>query len=133
MSKFVNLRISVLLGLLLCSVAQAEVIDGEDLRDPTRPVDAMFPPGSGGSDVLSGLVSGAAGLLSRAYTVSFIRAGGSEPVAMVNEQLVKTGDMIGSAEVVAIDAHSVSLRVNGEIQRVSSFAETVKSRVEAPQ
>ncbi len=135
MSKFINtLRFVCVLAILHSFAAQAEIIDGEELRDPTRPADATMPPGAqneGG--MLSGLFNNAAGLLGGGYTVSFIRAGGSEPVAMINEQLVKTGDTIGDAEVIAIDADSVSLRVNGIVQRVSSFDASLKSRVETPQ
>ena len=54
-------------------------------------------------------------------------------MAMINERLVKMGDTIGDAEVIAIDADSVSLRVNGIVQRVSSFDGSLKSRVETPQ
>ncbi len=132
MSKLINtLRLSCFWVLLHGAAVQAEIIDGEELRDPTRPADATLP--RNGQNLLTGLFNNAAGLLGSGYTVSFIRAGGSEPVAMINEQLVKAGDMIGDVEVVAIHADSVSLRVNGVVQRVSSFDASVKSRVETPQ
>ncbi len=128
------IRFTCVLVLMLGSVVRAENIDGEELRDPTKPADAMLPAsGQNQGGLLSGLFNNAAGLLGGGYTVSFIRAGGSEPVAMINERLVKMGDTIGDAEVIAIDADSVSLRVNGIVQRVSSFDGSLKSRVETPQ
>ncbi|MGJ8688410.1 MAG: hypothetical protein ACSHXZ_02720 [Gammaproteobacteria bacterium] len=128
-----SLQLASVCVLLLSPIVQADIIEGEDLRDPTRPADAVRPAGSAQGDLLSGMFNSASGLLNRGYSVSFIRAGGSEPVAMINEQLVKTGDMIGEAEVVAIEADSVSLRVNGIVQRVSSFDASLRSKVETPQ
>ena len=129
-----GLRLVVIGFAMLAPVVQADLIGGEELRDPTRPADVMMPPSAeGAAGLLSGLINDAAGLLSRRYAVSFIRAGGSEPVAMINEQLVKAGDTIGEAEIIAIDADSVSLMINGEVQRVSSFDGSVKSKIEAPQ
>lgn len=128
-----SLLLTSVCALLLSSVVQADIIDGEELRDPTRPADAVRPASGAQNGLLSGVLNSASGLLNRGYSVSFIRAGGNEPVAMINEQLVKTGDMIGEAEVVAIEADSVSLRVNGIVQRVSSFDGSLKSKVETPQ
>ena len=122
----------MLMALALFSLdAQAEVFGGEDLRDPTRPAGApIAAEGEGGEGFLAGLFGSATGLLDSNYKVTFIRAGGAEPVAMINERLVKTGDMIGQAEVISIDAQSVSLRVNGAVQRVATYSNTVKTLAE---
>lgn len=126
------LRLFALVFVFAQSVqpVSAEVIDGEELKDPTRPADAPLLVAAE-RDFLPGLFGPASNLMGRSYTVSFIRAGGREPVAMINEQLVKAGDMIDNAEVVAIDADSVSLRIDGVIQRVASFNNTVKSHAES--
>jgi hypothetical protein len=108
----------------------AELFAGEELKDPTRPAGALLVNKAEGEGFLNGLFGGATGLLNSNYKVTFIRAGGAEPVAMINERLVKTGDMIGEAEVISIDAQSVSLRVNGAVQRVASYNDTVKSLAE---
>lgn len=124
-------RIGVLAVALLAmaGAASADVIDGEELKDPTRPMGAIRGGQAGqGGGLLSGLLGNAEALLSQAYTVSFIRAGGTNPVAMVNDQLVRAGDRIGEAEVVAIDRDRVSLRINGEVRQVMSFDSSVKSR-----
>lgn len=131
---FARARFSCILlciGAFLSVPASAEIVAGEELKDPTRPAGAALATGdASGPGFLSGLFGSASGLLNRNYNVSFIRAGGAEPVAMINATLVKTGDMIGEAEVVAIDAQSVSLRVNGVIQSVSSYSNTVKTLAE---
>ena len=121
--------------LLLCALpslsVSAETFSGEELKDPTRPAGAApVVDAEGGVGFLDGLFGGAASLLNSNYEVTFIRAGGAEPVAMINAKLVKTGDMVGEAEVIAIDAQSVSLRVNGGIQRVTSYNGTVKTLAE---
>lgn len=131
------------------SLASAELFGDEELRDPTRPVsvrvaadgsflfglmDALGGFGDDlrtGLDDLSALGAGALGeIVSSGYTVSFIRTGGEGPVAMVNQQLVAPGDVIGEATVVSIDADGVTLLVNGQEQRVSNFTAPVKARVD---
>ena len=131
------------------SVASAELFGDEELRDPTRPasvrvaadgsflfglMDAFGGFGNGlrtGLDDLSAFGAGALGdIVSSGYTVSFIRTGGEHPVAMVNQQLVAPGDVIGEATVVSIDADGVTLLVNGQEQRVSNFTAPVKARVD---
>ena len=120
----------LLLAFALPSLsASAEMFGGEELKDPTRPADAVpIVETEGGPGLLSGLFGSATSLLNSNYKVTFIRAGGSEPIAMINEKLVKTGDMIGAAEVISIDAQSVSLRVNGTIQRVATYSNTMKTQ-----
>ncbi len=117
----------MLVALALPSLdVQAEVFGGEELKDPTRPAGAPLAA-EGGEGFLEGLFGNATGLLNSNYKVTFIRAGGAEPVAMINERLVKAGDMIGQAEVISIDAQSVSLRVDGAVQRVATYRDTVKT------
>ena len=134
--------------LSLGSIASAELFGDEEFRDPTRPasvrvaadgsflfglMDAFGGFGDGlrtGLDDLSAFGAGAIGeMVSSGYSVSFIRTGGERPVAMVNQQLVSPGDVIGEATVVSIDADGVTLLVNGVEQRVSNFVAPVKARV----
>ncbi|MCP5357093.1 MAG: hypothetical protein H7A06_03000 [Pseudomonadales bacterium] len=128
----------LLLSVVLMSAvsAQAEMIDGEDLKDPTRPMGvsasmAAEGNGRGVGSLLAGLLGGATDLLSGGYTVSFIRAGGTDPVAMINDQLVRAGDRVGEAEVVSIDRDRVSLRIDGEVREIMGFDSSVKSRADA--
>lgn len=116
----------------LGSSAFAEMIDSEELKDPTRPSGAAtLPQGSALASGLAGLLD-TSGLFSKDYSVSFIRAGGAEPVAMINQQLVSAGDKVGDAQVLAIDSDSVSLRIDGEVRKIMSFSSSVKSRAETP-
>ncbi len=137
------------LAMVGAGVVSADLFGEEELRDPTRPVsvrvaadgsflfglmDALGGFGDGlrgGIEDLGRLGAGALeGIVSTGYNVSFIRTGGERPVAMINEQLVGPGDVIGEATVVNIEADSVTLLVNGQEQRVSSFVAPVKVRVD---
>lgn len=121
---------SCLSVILLAGVAQfvaADVIDGENLIDPTRP---LFFSLSGtapeGVDV-SGLISNVS---ASSWDVSFIRASGAKPMAVVNTERVTIGDLVGGAEVIEIDRNSVTLLVNDEETRVSIFDTALKSQVQ---
>lgn len=91
--------------------------DGEDLRDPTRPSGAVAPGQSAGE---SGASHGT-GVVMDQYQVSFIRAGGSEPMAVINDQPVRVGEEINGARVLAIEAGVVALDVNGERRTFSTW------------
>lgn len=122
---------AMVIALVLPSFnVSAEIFEGEELKDPTRPVGASLSNGIEGEGFLADLFGSATSLLNSNYKVTFIRAGGTTPVAMINERLVKTGDMIGEAEVISIDAQSVSLRINGAIQRVTSYSNTMKTQAD---
>lgn len=111
----------VLLGLAIARPSLADMIDGEELADPTRPLLQMQAPErvQEGGGVESRL-------LPARYEVTFVRAGSTTPMAVVNDQRVTLGDVIGQATVIAIDRSGVTLRVNNQEQRVSLFTTNVK-------
>ena len=102
----------------------ADVIDGEELVDPTRPF-YFEVAASGETEALLDLRSAAV----VRYDLSFIRASDSSPVAIINGQRVTLGDVIGDATVVAIDRSSVTLLINEEERRISLYSYSVKSPV----
>lgn len=118
-------RIAISLSLMLCAYSvNADLIDGEELVDPTRPLFVSSGSQSDSSSVLSLIQS----IVPSSYDLSFIRAG-SSPVAVINQERVTLGDVIGGATVVAIDRSSVTLSVNGEEQRISLYGDTIKAPV----
>lgn len=121
---------SCLTAILLTGVAQfvtADVIDGENLIDPTRPLFfSLSKTVPAGVDV-SGLISNVS---ASSWDVSFIRASGARPMAVVNSERVTIGDLIGGAEVIEIDRNSVTLLVNDEETRISIFDTALKSQVQ---
>ncbi len=125
MSKANSARVLVV-GLLavLGNAANADLVDGEELMDPTRPL-FLVPVGEGSisEDVMTMIRN----VLPTSFDVSFIRASGSSPMAIVNSEQVTIGDSVGGASVVAIDRNSVTLSINGEERRVSIYGDSIKS------
>jgi len=99
----------------------ADVIDGEELVDPTRPF--QFAAVSDDASILDLIRT----VVPSSYDLSFIRAGGDKPIAVINQLQLTIGDVIGGAEVIVIDRGGVTLRVNNEEQRVNLYGVSVKS------
>lgn len=118
---------TVLMVLLMTAPAvQANsiVINGERLFDPTQ------PPGV--AVEVPGFVSPQEGTAAtpRNYRVSFIRAGGDRPTAVINNELVGLGDEVAGATVLAIEPGVVTLWINGQEERISTFAGDVRQPLE---
>jgi hypothetical protein len=102
----------------------ADVIDGEELVDPTRP---LFTNQRSNTDSDSTVAAMINRVLPSSFDLSFIRLGGNGAMAVINDQRVGIGDSIGGAEVVAIDRSSVTLSINNQEQRISLYDTDVKS------
>ena len=113
--------INLLVSVLLAGASMADVIDGEELVDPTRPF--QFTAVNDDASILDLIRT----VVPSSYDLSFVRAGGDHPIAVINQQQLTIGDVIGGAEVIVIDRGGVTLRVNNEEQRVSLYDVSVKS------
>jgi len=99
----------------------ADIIDGEELVDPTRPVSIEhIDDNSLVQDLIRNVVPAS-------FDVSFIRAGSSSPMAVINQQRVTIGDTIGGAQVVEIDRNGVTLLVGDAERRISLYDVSVKA------
>ena len=130
MSRF-RFLISPLAGVICACIASgvaADVIDGEELIDPTRPLlveqEAVPEEESGGS-----LLDMFRAATATEFEVTFVRASSRSPMAIVNDQRVTVGDVISGATVVAIDRNSVTMEVDGLQQEISLYTTNVKSPV----
>lgn len=103
--------------------AYADVIDGEDLTDPTRPLVRPLADIEDGDDFLEQFSS----VLPSSFELSFVRASSSSPMAVINDRRVTIGDVIGGAEVIAIDRSGVTLLLNGEENRINLYGSSVKA------
>jgi|TARA_B100001971_G_C17706453_1_gene294309 hypothetical protein len=115
------------ISVAFCLPLGAEVIDGEDLVDPTRPFYSVSSTAAtdSGPVTLSGAVS------SGGFEVTFIRASSTLPLAVVNDERVTIGDLIGNAQVIGIDRGGVDLLIEGtEERRVELFSESIKETVD---
>lgn len=99
----------------------AELIDGEELVDPTRPLNiAISVDTEEALEIFRTVVP-------ESFAVSFIRAGSSSSVAVINGQSVTIGDLIGGAKVVAIDRNGVTLLTSdNEEKRVGLSSTNIK-------
>lgn len=121
-------KLAVLLSVCIVQVqvqaqaqVQTNVIDGEELVDPTRPLFAGRPNIEGDS-VVQAMIRN---VVPSSYDLSFIRAG-SSPIAVINQERVTVGDVVGGATVVSIDRSSVTLSINGAEQRISLYDDLIK-------
>ncbi len=117
-----SLRALLCVGLLLASGASADVIDGEELRDPTQP---LFQSVVGGTE---STVVPATNLAAGQYEVTFVRVS-TTPVAIINRQRVTVGDVVGGATVIAIERGGVTLSVNEEERWIPVYGTNVTAPV----
>lgn len=109
--------------LLQVGVASAEVIDGEELKDPTRPMGAV---GGQGEGFLTGLQGSTEGLLNQIYTVSFIRAGGNNTTTNASASLQQFFSGISMDITPQISADGmITLHVHSTISTVVEQSKTI--------
>jgi hypothetical protein len=124
-----------LLWTIVCWLAAAPVdastieINGEIYRDPTQPSWAVDVPTLGAMAVEA---PPAGPDLSR-LRLSFVRAGGLSPVAVINNQSYTLGDVIEGAEIREIRPGEVVFYVNGEPRVLSTATRPVRTPVEGSQ
>lgn len=111
-------------SVLLINPAFGDVIDGEDFVDPTRPLLFRDSVNLREQNLATGRQRNGS---SPGFNVSFIRADGAVPVAVVNNARVTVGDLVGGAEVVSIARNRVTLLVDGQEQVISIFNPAVKT------
>lgn len=109
------------LAALVSGQAAADVIDGEELADPTRPFALSI---ASDSSLVQELIRN---VVPASYDLSFIRASGSAPMAVINQQRVTIGDIIGGAQVKAIDRSGVTLLIGDEERKISLYDVSVKT------
>jgi hypothetical protein len=118
----------MLLSLFFVSglaLAQGRIvtIDGEDFRDPMQPPWAV-------TDIRITESAAASGPRLSELSLSFVRAGGLSPVAVINDTQVTVGDEIEGAPVVEIRPGEVVLLIDGEEQVLTRFLRPVRTPVE---
>ncbi len=96
-------------------------IDGEIYRDPTQ------PPGAVLEEVAEVNVEQDVPRISLSnFTLSFVRSGGINPVAVINNRTVTEGDDVGGATVARIQAGAVVLLVEGQEQVLNLYRQPVR-------
>ncbi|TFH75806.1 hypothetical protein E3V39_06900 [Gammaproteobacteria bacterium LSUCC0112] len=112
--------------MLATSLAGAQTIqiDGELFRDPTQPPSAVFSMTV--VDTMQVVEIEAAQALLSTLTLNFIRAGGLEPVAVINRQPYRIGDNLETAVVSDIRSGEVELTIEGVKHVLTMFSRPVR-------
>ncbi|MFT4863574.1 MAG: hypothetical protein ACI95C_002806 [Pseudohongiellaceae bacterium] len=116
--------LTVGIALAISSTASADIIEGEELVDPTRPL--MFATSPAAAADLGSLFRN---IVPANFDISFIRASSDNPIAVINNLQVTVGDVIGGAIVSSIGRDSVTLIINDEEQIINLYKTSVKSAV----
>ena len=131
MSKINALVITMILVLMFTviptvSMAQSQgkmrLIDGEMLRDPMQPASA-YHNNSGALEVLPELPN------RSDFSLSFVRAGGNSPVAVINNRSLTVGDELSGMRIMEIRAGAVVLAASGQEYVLTTFGSAVRTPV----
>lgn len=79
---FRNIFILTSVCALIANATYAEIIDGEEFVDPTRP---FYANANTNPDLVSELFRT---VIPASYDLTFVRAGSSSPIAVINNQQV---------------------------------------------
>ncbi len=124
------LALALVVTVDVAAAAATAQIDGEKLADTIRPGGARVSEQPSAQAPQAGQSRGLP--VASDFSVSFIRAGGDNPVAVVNGETVGVGDTVGGAEVTAIERGRVRLLLNGSEAVVSAWADGVRQPVQQP-
>ncbi len=115
-------------GLALSAAVSAQTltIDGEVFRDPTQPpnrvaVQAVEVLDAGGPEIA---------INNTNYVVSFVRTGGSRPIAVINDRQLTIGDNVDGAVIVDIRNGEVVLSAAGRDYVLTAFTRSIREPVE---
>jgi hypothetical protein len=122
------LRVTLLLLLPIAVYGQTIQIDGEFFRDPTQ------PPGSAQAaaliDVTSTEVVIAAEVTLNNLSLQFVRSGGINPLAVINNQPLTIGENIDGATIKDIGPGKVLLDIQGLEYELALFKRPVRQAIE---
>lgn len=107
------------------SQGEERLVDGEMLRDPMQPVSA-YRNNRTAIDVLPELPN------RSDFTVNFVRAGGSSPVAVINNRSLTVGDELSGMRIMEIRAGEVVLAASGQEYVLTTFGSAVRTPVRTP-
>ncbi|MDO8907106.1 MAG: hypothetical protein Q7W55_01260 [Pseudohongiella sp.] len=118
--------IAVLIVMVGYNAARAQMIEinGEIFRDPTQPPNIVY------QEVAAASISDAPRINLSNFSLSFVRSGGLNPVAVINDRTVTEGDVIDGVVIAAIRPGAVVLMIEGEEQVLNLFGRPVRQAVE---
>jgi hypothetical protein len=118
----------IALSLAVATHSARAADQDEALIDPTRPL--VLPSVGGENDGSEGGFE--FGLFDEAFTtyeLSSVLIRGDVRIAVINGERVRVGERVGSARVTAIESDSVRLNVDGNIQTLELYDNSIKTLV----
>ena len=109
--------------VMLAATARAELVNGEDLIDPTAPFLLRADSNSPLLNVFATFNN---------YEVSSILIRPNLRLAVVNSQRVRVGDNIGNAEIVNIEQDRVTINLDGETRELMLHGGSIKTMSGTP-
>lgn len=120
-------RVLLLLPALAAHVAYGAAMDDELLVDPTAPLNMSVSADieAGGNGILDLDIFGA----FTSYELSSVLIRAEDRIAVINDTRVRVGDTVGSATVASIEADHVTLNIDGEIETLQLYGNSIKTPV----
>ncbi|MGV3593467.1 MAG: hypothetical protein ACO1PZ_17420 [Gammaproteobacteria bacterium] len=110
--------------MFACS-AHAATQDDELLIDPTVPLPPAVVADGGADAGANGILDMFGALTSYELSSVLIRA--NDRLAVINGERVRVGDTVSGARVTAIEPDHVNVNINGTIERVELYTDSIKT------
>jgi hypothetical protein len=128
-SRVIRVSAGALLVLLCASFSAFAQFD-EALPDPTVPLDyiAFDSAGTNSAESQFALGQGLRGLFT-SYQLDSVLIRAGDRIAVINGERVREGDRIGNATVATIESGRVMLNVDGELEALELYDNSIKTLV----
>lgn len=110
---------------LFAGSTHAATQDDELLIDPTVPLNPAIVS-DGSADSSAGGILDMFGALT-SYELSSVLIRANDRLAVINGERVRVGDSVTGARVLAIEPDHVNLNVNGTIERLELYTDSIKT------
>jgi hypothetical protein len=99
--------------------------------DPTVPLSVLYGNSAtaDGDDADGGSILDIFGNTFTTYELSSVLIRAEDRIAVINEERVRVGDKVGSAVVRSIEVDHVTLSVDGEIETLELYENSIKTLV----
>jgi hypothetical protein len=123
----IMVRVLLVFPVLMAQVAYGATLDDELRVDPTAPLDFVAAANSESEE--SGILGIDLFGVFTSYELSSILIRAEDRIAVINETRVRVGDTVGSAIVASIEPDHVTLNVDGEIETLELYGNSIKTLV----
>jgi hypothetical protein len=119
----------ILVSACVAGTALAATQDDELLVDPTMPLSMVFSESAAASNSDGGSIFDVFSNVLTSYELSSVLIRAEDRIAIINKERVRVGDKVGSAVVASIEADHVTLNVDGELETLALYENSIKTPV----